>query len=292
MRWRRDDRVFEGAQHTRRVARRLQQAGDRPPTLLARRATRLVPWRAHGLAGWTASPLRRPAAVRVLYLHGGGYVHPLTRDYWRLVRSLVRTPAEVVVPAYPLAPGAGLEDVLPMLVALHRRLHDQRPRLPVVVMGDSAGGALALAIALQSRDAGLPAPAAVVGLCPWLDATLRDDEVADLEPSDPMLSESGLRAAGRWWADPHDPRHPLVSPVTADLRGLPPVRLWVGDRDILRPAVDRFAAHADRDRLDLEIAESRALFHVWMTRAIPEGRRTRTELRALLRRIAGDIARD
>jgi monoterpene epsilon-lactone hydrolase len=111
--------------------------------------------------------------------------------------------------------------------------------------------------------------------------------VGDLEPSDPMLAESGLRAAGRWWADPHAPDHPLVSPVTADLRALPPVRLWVGDRDILRPAVDRLAVHADRDGLDLEVTEVPALFHVWMTRALPEARRTRSQLVQQLRLVAG-----
>jgi monoterpene epsilon-lactone hydrolase len=287
MRARRDDRAFSGERHTRRVALHEQRRADRPPTLLTRWTTRVGPLTGGGLDGWVVRPRRRRPAVRVVYLHGGGYVHPLTADYWRLVRSLVRTPAEVFVPAYPLTPGAGLDDVLPRLADLQAGIHRRHPDLPVVVMGDSAGGALALALALDARDRGRPAPASVVGLCPWLDATLSDDEVHDLEPSDPMLAESGLRAAGRWWADPHEPDHPAVSPVTADLRGLPPVRLWVGDRDILRPAVDRLAARADRDGLDLEVTEEPALFHVWMTRAVPEARRTRAQLVEHLRLVAG-----
>jgi monoterpene epsilon-lactone hydrolase len=287
MRARRDDLAFSGERHTLRVARREQRRGDRPPTRLTRWTTRVGPLAEDALDGWALRPRRRRPAVRVVYLHGGGYVHPLTADYWRLARSLVRTPAEVFVPAYPLAPDAGLDDVLPRLADLHRRLHLERPDLPVVLMGDSAGGALAFALALDAREHGRPAPALVVGLCPWLDATLSDDEVGDLEPSDPMLAESGLRAAGRWWADPHAPDHPLVSPVNADLRALPPVRLWVGDRDILRPAVDRLAVHADRDGLDLEVTEVPALFHVWMTRALPEARRTRSQLVQQLRLVAG-----
>ncbi|NUS49441.1 MAG: alpha/beta hydrolase fold domain-containing protein, partial [Nocardioidaceae bacterium] len=125
--------------------------------------------------------------------------------------------------------------------------------------------------------------AGVVALSPWLDATLSQPEVADLEASDPMLAESGLRAAGRWWAGDRDPTDRLVSPVDADLRGLPPLDVYVGRNDILRPAVSTFAARADAADADLHVHEVTAMFHVWMTRLIPEGRRTRRELTALIR---------
>ena len=123
----------------------------------------------------------------------------------------------------------------------------------------------------------------MVTLSPWLDATLDEEEVADLEASDPMLAESGLRAAGRWWARPRDPADPLVSPMNADLAGLPPIDLFIGRHDILRPAVDDLAARARRDGADLNVHEVTAMFHVWMTRPIPEGRRTRRDLTALVR---------
>ena len=103
--------------------------------------------------------------------------------------------------------------------------------LPTVLAGDSAGGALVLSMArlLTDREA---RPAGVVALSPWLDAELRDPEVRDLEASDPMLAESGLRAAGRWWAGPRrSPEDPLVSPVELDLDGLPPVDLFIGDKN-------------------------------------------------------------
>ncbi|MEH3032800.1 MAG: alpha/beta hydrolase fold domain-containing protein [Aeromicrobium erythreum] len=237
---------------------------------------------------WTVRPRRARPLVRVLYLHGGGYVHPLTKDYWRLVRALAGTPAEVVVPAYPLAPGADVDEVLPRLVTLAGTLLDDP--LPLVVMGDSAGGALTLVVAarLRGRDR---EPLALVCLSPWLDATLTDhlDEVQDLDPTDPMLAESGLRAAGRWWAGRRSPDDPLVSPLHEDLRGLPPIHLHVGRRDILRPAVDDLA---DRVRATpgatLTVRERTAMFHVWMTRAVPEGAATRRELRTLLRELPAD----
>jgi acetyl esterase/lipase len=281
MRLARDKRAFEGPAHTRRVALERQASGDAPPTRWTRLTRRVSTRRADGMTVWR---LRRPGGrgrARVLYLHGGGYVHPLTQDYWRLLRALSMD-GEVVVPAYPLAPGADVDTVLPRLVELAQSLLDEGR--PLVLMGDSAGGALALEIAMSLRDRGCARqPRAVIGLCPWLDATLDEPSVRDLEPTDPMLAESGLRAAGRWWAGSHDPRDPSVSPVRGDLAGLPPLHVHIGDRDILRPAVDDLASRAAVQDADLHVHEVPAMFHVWMTRPIPEGRRTRRQLRRLVR---------
>lgn len=279
MRLARDKQAFEGAEHTLRAARARQRSGDRPPSRWTRIARRVTSRTTADLTVWSVRPRRSRPQVRVLYLHGGGYVHPLTTDYWRLVRALSRAPAEVAVPAYPLAPDAHVDTVLPRLLELAAGMDDE---LPLVLMGDSAGGALALVLARQLVDGG-HRPAAAVTLCPWLDATLSDRAVGDLEASDPMLAESGLRAAGRWWAAPGDPREPRVSPVSLDLSGLPPVHLFIGDRDILRPAVDDLAERARREDADLHVHEVPAMFHVWMTRLLPEGRRTRAELVRLLR---------
>lgn len=283
----RDKEAFEGEERTLRTARSRQRKGDRPPTTWTRVRTRTSTHRRHGMTTWTVGPRRGRPVVRVLYLHGGGYVHPLTVDYWRLVRALVRTPAEVVVPAYPLAPDAGVDDVLPLLDGLAAEL--VAGALPVVLMGDSAGGALVLEVARALADRGTP-PAHVVALSPWLDATLDEREVAELEATDPMLAESGLRAAGRWWAAPHGPEDPRVSPVGLDLDGLPPITLHVGDRDILRPAVDRLLDRARSARASVHLHEVTAMFHVWMTRPLPEARRTRRQIVDLLRRVAAGPA--
>jgi monoterpene epsilon-lactone hydrolase len=189
-----------------------------------------------------------------------------------------------------LAPDATVDDVLPLLLDLVHACAVTEPSLPMLLMGDSAGGALVLAMACRERDLAADGEphgiAGVIGLSPWLDGTLDEASVADLEPSDPMLAKSGLRTAARWWAGGRGPANPLVSPLAADLRDLPPVDIYVGSRDILRPAVERLAARAERDDLDLHVRETVSMFHVWMTRAIPEGRRTRRDLTELVRRRA------
>lgn len=284
--WRRDKRAFEGERHTRHTARERQASGDHPPGLLTRLRVRVMGRKMAGMQVWVARPRKAAPVASVVYLHGGGYIHPLTPDYWRLVRALVSVPAEVVVVAYPLAPDATVDDVLPRLAEVARTAGSAAP-IPVVLMGDSAGGALALTLAATLRDDDSKTPVSVVGLCPWLDATLDDEAVVELEASDPMLAESGLRAAGRWWSGPRHPSDPLVSPVHLDLTGLPPIDVFIGDRDILRPAVDELAEQARRVGADLTVHEVTSMFHVWMTRAIPEARRTRRELVQLVRRRAG-----
>jgi len=284
MRLTRDKEAFEGAEHTLRNARKLQRSGSRPPTRWTRLTTRVTTTKVAGMPVWTAVSRRRKPVARVIYVHGGGYVHPLTADYWRLVRALAETPAEVIVPDYPLAPDATVDDVLPKLLQVVASSSDAD--LPTILMGDSAGGALVIAMALRLRDQEAAPPAGVVALSPWLDATLRDEEVPDLEATDPMLAESGLRAAGRLWSGRHQPSAPLVSPVNADLDDLPPLDIYIGDRDILRPAVNTLAQRAEDEHVDISVHEVTAMFHVWMTRAIPEGRRTRRQLAQLVVRRA------
>ena len=285
--WHRDKEAFEGEEHTLEVARQLQAKGDAPPTRRTTLTRRVHRECVAGMTTWTTRPRLRPPAVRVVYVHGGGYVHRLTPDYWRLVRSLTSdlspAPAEVVLSAYPLAPDHTLDEVLPRLVELHDQVQARGRPLPTVLMGDSAGGALVLAMARRLRGGTGPQPVGVVMLSPWLDGTLADHRVQELEASDPMLAESGLRAAARWWAGERNVDDPLVSPVHAELTELPPLDLYIGEHDILRPAVDVLAEHATRDGADLHVHEVPAMFHVWMTRAIPEGARTRRELRRLLR---------
>lgn len=153
-------------------------------------------------------------------------------------------------------------------------------------MGDSAGGTLVLIMAQLARDLGGKPAAGVVALCPWLDATLHEQSVRDLEPTDPMLAESGLRAAGRWWAGVRNPSDPLVSPLQGTLEGLPPIDVYIGGHDILRPAVDVLAQRVRRVNADLHVHETPAMFYVWMTRAISEGRRTRHNVARLVRQRA------
>jgi monoterpene epsilon-lactone hydrolase len=170
---------------------------------------------------------------QLMYTHGGSYVHPLVREHWWFLERMARgSGATVTVPLYRLAPEGGVGRAYDFLRAVYIQLAASGP---VTLAGDSAGGGLALGQAVAYRDAGLPAPRQVVVFAPWVDIALTNPAAELVEPLDPMLRIDTSRAYGRLWSRGHDERDPLVSPLFADLSGLPAVHLFQGGRDILAP---------------------------------------------------------
>ena len=216
------------------------------------------------------------SARSFVWLHGGGYVHQFEHAHWWLVASLVRQlGVRVIAPDYALVPGGTASRALDEVPALLEAVADRDGAEPVLG-GDSAGGGLAVAIALALR--GRPhAPAHLVLAAPWLDVTLRHPEVPVFERRDPSLAARGLRISGRRWAGGLDPADPRVSPAFAgDYRGLPPTSLLLGTRDLLYPDARDFAASARRDGVDVATFTAADGFHVFAAASrLPEARAAR-----------------
>lgn len=217
----------------------------------------------------------QPSGQRLLYVHGGCYLYPPQSAHWTIVASLVEASGvTVTMPLYGLAPDHTVDEAYALLDSLHAE--------GGWLAGDSAGGGLALGHAMRLRDAGTPA-AGVILISPWVDVTLENLAIPDLQKRDRMLATPGLIAAGRLWAGSHDPRDPLVSPLFGDLAGLPPVHVFQGGRDILaadaRLLVDGIRAAGGA--AELEFVEK--AFHdypgaPWM----PEARRALARMAELL----------
>lgn len=186
----------------------------------------------------TFSPKEHPSAVELVYLHGGAYVQPIGLPQWILVGQMLRRmDATVTVPLYGLAPWHTIDDALALMAEVHGavRARAAAAGVPLVVGGDSAGGGLALAHSLARRDAGADLPDRLLLICPWVDVTVTHPEIAALTPRDLTLNPAGLRVAGELWAGTRDVRDPVVSPIHADLTGLPPMRSVVGGQEIFLP---------------------------------------------------------
>lgn len=204
----------------------LQEAGPKGFTLAA--PERDV------IAGVPGAWIGAAGAGAALYLHGGGYqIGGIASHAGLAARLADATGLRLFLPEYRLAPEhrfpAAIDDVL----AVYRALIG-RGRPPVAVMGDSAGGALALLCAMQARDQALALPRAVILLSPWLDLSLSGDSYDRLAALDPFSQTAQLRAMARSYlgrAGP-DPQSPLASPLFGDLAGLPPVLIHAGGCDI------------------------------------------------------------
>jgi monoterpene epsilon-lactone hydrolase len=167
----------------------------------------------------------------VILLHGGGYVAGCPITHRKMAAQLSDAAGvPVLVPDYRLAPEnpypAGLDDALAVARAV-----GTGPG--VALAGDSAGGGLAVALCLALRDAGAALPACAVLFSPWTDILARGASYAANATVDPSMNAGRLRDAGRLYVGGGDPLDPLVSPLEADLAGLPPMLVQVGGAELM-----------------------------------------------------------
>lgn len=200
-------------------------------TTLPLRGTRFEPDRLGAVPGEWVRPAEAPTRDgSVLYLHGGAYCVGAPSTHRALTARLARATGMALFAAdYRLAPEhpfpAAVEDAL----AAYRVL---RARGPVVVAGDSAGGGLALALAIALRDAGEPLPSSLLLLSPW--AQMTAERVPARPPrGEAMLSTAWAQACAALCLRDRSAAHPWASPLTADLHGLPPVLIQAGTDELL-----------------------------------------------------------
>ena len=193
------------------------------------------------LAGATA-----PAAATVLYFHGGAYAIGSAASSVGLVSEIARRIAATAFTVdYRLAPEHPYPAAADDALAAYRALLDRGvPAGSIAVTGESAGGGLALALLLAIRDAGLPQPSCATVLSPWTDLTQSGGSMTSRAEADPALTRQALETRAADYLAGTDPRDPLASPLHADLRGLPPLLIQVGGREILLDDALRLAARA------------------------------------------------
>jgi monoterpene epsilon-lactone hydrolase len=237
---------------------------------------------------WMDMP--RGAHDRVLLLlHGGGYTSGSPRTHRKLAANLARfANVRVLMPDYRLAPEhpfpAGLKDAL----VAYRWLIGKGGRKPeeIVLGGDSAGGGLALSMMLVLREAGAPLPRAAVLLSPWTDLTVSSPSYAKMRKRDPSTTQEGLREAALLYAGKRDPKDPMMSPLFADLRGLPPLLIHVGGDEIMLDDSRLLAERATAGGVDVTYKAWPGLWHTFQHESpeIPEATQALVEIADFMRR--------
>jgi phosphinothricin tripeptide acetyl hydrolase len=200
----------------------------------------------------------------LLYLHGGAYVFCSPRSHRHLVAALSEaTGFAAFALDYRLAPEHSFPAAIEDSVAAYRWLLDQdiAPNR-IVIAGDSAGGGLTLATMLKLRDAGLPLPSAGVCISPWVDLTLSGASyTANAEAIATRDRLAGY--VNLYLNDKTDVRHPLVSPVFADLKGLPPLLIQVGAAEPFYDDSISLDAKAKASGVESTLEIWPEMIHVW-----------------------------
>ena len=210
----------------------------------------------------------------VLFLHGGGYVTCSPGSHRDVIaRIAVRAKARCVAPDYRLAPEHPYPAALDDAVACYRAMiaSGVSPR-SLFVAGDSAGGGLAVALVLRLGELGEPAPRGVILLSPWLDLTLTREALRGKGTGDYIGAES-LAANAAQYAGARSLAEPGVSPLHAELAGLPPVLMETGEWETLCEQNQRFADRLRQAGVDVRHTVVPGMLHAFpcFSAILPQG---------------------
>lgn len=229
----------------------------------------------------------------LLYFHGGGFCFGSLRTHGALIGALARaTRARTLAIEYRLAPEhpapAAIDDAL---AAYRYLLAEGVSPERIVLAGDSAGGTMVLSTLLALRDRHEPLPAAGVAISPWVDLGCSGDSFTRNAAFD-FVGEAHCRLAAACYLGGADPNRPDISPLRADLAGLPPLFLQAGEAEVLIDQIRVFARQAADDCVEVRLHVYEDMVHVWhlMHGATPEAQRAIDEIGAFVRQRVGAVA--
>ncbi|MFD1607141.1 alpha/beta hydrolase fold domain-containing protein [Oceanobacillus luteolus] len=209
----------------------------------------------------------------ILYLHGGAYVNPPLVFHWMFLGKIAKkTGAAIYVPIYPKAPNHQYQDSFSKVLPLYKELLAAKTNNDIILMGDSAGGGFALALAQLLLEKKLSQPQQIILLSPWLDMTLSHPEIKQYEKIDPMLGVHGLIQIGKVYASDTDTSHYLLSPINGNLRGLGELTLFIGTHELLLPDARKLKSLTDSQGIKMNYFEYPKMNHVFPLYPIPEAK--------------------
>jgi len=200
----------------------------------------------------------------ILYFHGGSYMAEVSKLHWDFLQSLaIDTNATIIVPDYPLTPKYNYTDVFKMIEPLYKQIIQQIDTKNLIVMGDSAGGGMALALCEKIGEQDLQQPNKLILISPWLDVRLENPKIAQVEKHDKQLNRKALQLAGIAYIGENESSY-LVNPIDGNLEKLKSVIIYTGTYDILNPDVHILQEKAKNIELEIDVREYEKEAHIWL----------------------------
>ena len=275
------------------VLRARLEAGEKPVSLPddLHFKSEIVETEREGMQFFTLNP-DGPGPL-IVYLHGGAYVHGFSAYQWRYMdRLAAATGSAIVALAYHLAPFGDYARAYEDLSGLWADLVAAHPGRRILLMGDSAGGGLALGLGESLVKQGARLPERLILFSPWVDISMENPDIADYVAVDPILHLDLVTLHGRYWAGSGDVHDWQASPLFGDMAGLPPVTIYLGTRELLYP--DILLAHEKllAAGVEAELRIGRGLNHDYPLMPLPEAERAFREVVKLIEtRASGPQAR-
>ena len=177
----------------------------------------------------------------VLYLHGGSYVGELEKYHWNFFKDIINdTEATLIVPDYPLAPEHTYLEVFKFMEPLYKEIIEKIDKnIEFILMGDSAGAGLALALYQRSGKLNRRLPDKTILISPWLDVRMNNPEIDNIK--DPVLKKPLLKLSGKKYAGKNGMKSYMVNPVLGPTDKLRNIYILSGTSDMLNPDAKKFA---------------------------------------------------
>lgn len=200
----------------------------------------------------------------ILYFHGGSYMAEATMNHWNFIQKLaIDTNSTVIMPDYPLSPKDNYIDVFDMVEPFYNELASTLDVSNLIVMGDSAGGGLALGLMEKVSNSNMTIPSKIILISPWLDTRLNNPQIGEFQKKDSQLNRTNMQLAGRRYAGKNGTNSYLVNPIDGDISKLNNITIFIGTNDILNPDVHLLQEKALAENVLIDVKEYDNAGHIW-----------------------------
>lgn len=200
----------------------------------------------------------------IFYFAGGSYTDQPRAVHFQFLNALAEnTDAMIVLPIYPKLPGADAEESYAAVTEFYEDYMAGQDCGTLYFMGDSAGGGMALSLAMQLRDAGIKGPDQLILICPWVDVTMSNPDIGEYEKKDTALDAMQLARLGELWAGDLDLTDPVVSPLYGTFEDLGTIHLITSRGELLYPDIMLLSDKLADAGIGHEVIVSPGMFHVW-----------------------------
>lgn len=202
----------------------------------------------------------------ILYIHGGSYVAGIMKEHWLFLNNICKdiSNCTIIIPDYPLPPKYNYKDVFCMMEELYSEIIDNVDSENLIVMGDSAGGGLSLALMQKVGIDNKIQPKKLILISPWLDIKMQNSKIDEVQKVDKILNKNALKLAGNLYLGKGNIDSYLTSPIDGPLNKLKAITIYTGTYDILNPDVHELVKRCKEEKIDIKVKETEKAVHIWI----------------------------
>lgn len=264
--------------------RKMQLSENPEPPKIIKRRFNIVKNKLNGYSYYVMKPFESISEKHILYLHGGGYVYEINSIQWNFLAKVSKAlNCTITIPIYPLLPDHKGKEIFNMIVPLYIKMISEVKPENIVIMGDSAGGGMSLALSELLRKKQLPQPSNIILISPALDMSFTNDQINEVTKLDPMLALPSLVEIGKFYGGEKGPKHYLVSPIYGDFNGLGKISVFTGTNDVLYPDAKKFKNMAEEKGIKINYYEYPSMIHIWPLLMFPESKKARGQIIEIIR---------